>query len=193
LVQAALYCAPRTAPQSEFLPGKHLERDALIEIVDPVTGVSSSEGEILVTHLHRRLQPLIRYRVGDRGRRINSPCACGLALPVIELEGRTEELEVKVGEVCVRADDVAEAIRDVPGIGERFQMRVRCVNKKDEFRIMFEGAGVSSESIRAALLLTVPALQTLDSSTSHSIHVVKRGEIPTTAAKTPRIVDKRLG
>jgi len=98
-----------------------------------------------------------------------------------------------VGEVCVRADDVAEAIRDVPGIGERFQMRVRCVNKKDELRIMFEGVGVSSESIRAALLLKVPALRTLDSSSSLSIHVVKRGEIPTTAAKTPRIVDERLG
>ena len=109
-----------------------LTRDVFIEIVDPVSGMPANEGEILVTHLHRRIQPLIRYHLGDRVRRVDSPCGCGLALPIIELEGRVEELEVVIGDFSLSADQVVAAVRDVPGIGERFQMRVQCLNKTDQ-------------------------------------------------------------
>jgi len=168
-----------------------LSRDVFLEVVDPSNGYPADEGEILVTHLHRRLQPLIRYRVGDRGRRVDSPCGCSLALPVIELEGRVEELEVVIGDVSLSADQVLVAVRDVPGIGERFQIRVRCLNKRDHVKILFEGEGVSAETVRAALLEREPALRALEDGGVLVIEVVKRGAIPTIAGKTPRIVDER--
>jgi len=40
-------------------------------------------GEIVLTDLHNRAMPLIRYRVGDFGVR-GSPCGCGRAFPVLE-------------------------------------------------------------------------------------------------------------
>ncbi|MBU6428581.1 MAG: aldehyde dehydrogenase family protein, partial [Cyanobacteria bacterium REEB65] len=38
-------------------------------------------GEILVTNLHPRLMPLIRYRVGDLGRMVTGTCPCGRRSP----------------------------------------------------------------------------------------------------------------
>jgi len=45
----------------------------------------------LLTNLANHLQPLIRYDIGDRVRFDPRPCACGSPLPVIEVEGRTDD------------------------------------------------------------------------------------------------------
>lgn len=181
--------------QCEVLRGTEryhiLSRDVLIEIIDPGTGMPADEGEILVTHLHRRLQPLIRYRLGDRGRRVDSGCLCGLALPVLELEGRSEELQVRVGGFRLVADKVAAAVRAVPHVGERFQIRVRGTDGGEEVRILFEGEGASRDSLYMALVEGEPALRALGDQGALVVEVVSRGEIPTKAWKTPRIVDER--
>jgi phenylacetate-CoA ligase len=168
-----------------------LSRDVFIEIIDPNTGMPADEGEILVTHLHRRLQPMIRYRLGDRGRHIDSGCLCGLALPLLELEGRSEELQVSVGGFCLIADKVAAAVRAVPRVGERFQIRVRATDGGEEVRILFEGEGASRDSLYRALVEGEPALRALGDQGSLVVEVVSRGAIPTKAGKTPRIVDER--
>jgi phenylacetate-CoA ligase len=168
-----------------------LSRDVFLEIIDPGTGMPADEGEILVTHLHRRLQPLIRYRLGDRGRRVESGCPCGLALPLLELEGRSEELQVRVGGFQVVADKVAAAVLAVPGVGERFQIRVRATEGGEEVRILFEGEGASRDSLYRALVEGEPALRALGDQGALVVEVVSRGAIPTKAWKTPRIVDER--
>ena len=181
--------------QCEVLRGTEryhiLSRDVFIELIDPGTGMPSDEGEILVTHLHRRLQPLIRYRLGDRGRRVESGCLCGLALPLLELEGRSEELQVHVGGFQLVADKVAAAVRAVPGVGERFQIRVRGSDGGEEVRILFEGEGASRDSLYRALMEGEPALRALGDQGALVVEVVSWGEIPTKAWKTPRIVDER--
>ncbi len=56
---------------------------------------SGVTGEFIGTGLLNRDMPLIRYRVGDRGRLAppGSSCACGRTLPVIEaIEGRSTDL-----------------------------------------------------------------------------------------------------
>ena len=168
-----------------------LSHDVFLEIIDPCTGMPADEGEILVTHLHRRLQPLIRYRLGDRGRRVESGCLCGLALAVLELEGRSEDLQVRVGGFQLVADKVAAAVRAVPGVGERFQIRVRATDRGEEVRILFEGEGASRDSLYRALVEGEPALRALGDQGALVVEVVSRGEIPTKAWKTPRIVDER--
>lgn len=45
----------------------------------------------LLTNLANHLQPLIRYDIGDRVRIDPQPCACGSPLPVIEVEGRSDD------------------------------------------------------------------------------------------------------
>jgi phenylacetate-CoA ligase len=45
--------------------------------------------EILLTDLHNRVQPLVRYRVGDLVEPLDGPCPCGRALPLLgRLHGR---------------------------------------------------------------------------------------------------------
>lgn len=50
-------------------------------------------GNIVVTDLTNRVQPLIRYRLGDRGAMTAEACACGVTLPVMaKPEGRTTDV-----------------------------------------------------------------------------------------------------
>jgi phenylacetate-CoA ligase len=64
--------------------GYHLrEADLLVEVADLHTGMplpEGQQGEILVTTLGKRAQPLVRYRTGDAGRLLPGPCACGSPL-----------------------------------------------------------------------------------------------------------------
>ena len=45
----------------------------------------------LLTNLANRVQPLIRYDLGDRVTLHSARCACGSALPVIEVQGRCDD------------------------------------------------------------------------------------------------------
>lgn len=46
--------------------------------------------DALLTNLANRIQPVIRYALGDRIRMGPHPCACGAALPAFRVEGRAE-------------------------------------------------------------------------------------------------------
>lgn len=46
----------------------------------------------LLTNLANHLQPLIRFDLGDRVSVHAEPCACGSALPVIEVQGRSDDI-----------------------------------------------------------------------------------------------------
>ena len=50
-------------------------------------------GEIVLTQLHNRAMPLIRFRVGDIGSTSGAPCPCGHPFPTMELGvGKTVDL-----------------------------------------------------------------------------------------------------
>lgn len=88
---------------SEFLPlatecrhgAMHLNSDwAILEPVD-ARGRPVPPGEpchtTLLTNLANRLQPLLRYDLGDRVTLSPTACACGSALPVIDVAGRCDD------------------------------------------------------------------------------------------------------
>lgn len=89
---------------SEFLPlasecrlgALHLNSDwAILEPVDeharPVpAGVTGHT--TLLTNLANHLQPLIRYDLGDRVTMHARPCGCGSPLPVIDVQGRCDDM-----------------------------------------------------------------------------------------------------
>ncbi len=70
--------------------------NVFVEIIDPQTGAAAppaSVGEIVLTELHARAMPLIRYRLGDLGRLSNSRCDCGRTTPTLEgIVGRVSDL-----------------------------------------------------------------------------------------------------
>lgn len=74
----------------------HINADWLIlEPVDqqdrPVPPGEPSHG-VLVTNLANRIQPIIRYKMGDSVTVSPTPCSCGSLLPVIRIEGRRDEI-----------------------------------------------------------------------------------------------------
>ncbi|MDF9752877.1 phenylacetate--CoA ligase family protein [Arthrobacter sp. ES3-54] len=47
---------------------------------------------VLVTNLANRVQPLIRYNLGDRVQLDTGPCACGSPFPTLRVEGRSGDV-----------------------------------------------------------------------------------------------------
>jgi len=52
---------------------------------------------VLVTNLANHVQPLIRYDLGDQVRISQTRCACGSPLPVIDVQGRNDDMLVMAG------------------------------------------------------------------------------------------------
>lgn len=62
-----------------------MAHNVLVEVVKDGRTVMNEEGEIVVTELHARTMPFIRYRMNDRGIMLTDRCGCGLPLPLIEV------------------------------------------------------------------------------------------------------------
>ena len=74
----------------------HVNADwVVLEAVD-AQGNPTPPGELshstLLTNLANRVQPIIRYELGDRILVKPEPCACGNPLPAIQVEGRTDDV-----------------------------------------------------------------------------------------------------
>ena len=74
----------------------HLNADwVILEPVD-AHGRAVPESEVgtttLLTNLANRVQPILRYDLGDRVRFVPGACPCGSTLPVIEVEGRCDDV-----------------------------------------------------------------------------------------------------
>lgn len=46
----------------------------------------------LITNLANRVMPIIRYELGDLVSLSPEPCSCGITLPVVNVEGRTDAI-----------------------------------------------------------------------------------------------------
>jgi phenylacetate-coenzyme A ligase PaaK-like adenylate-forming protein len=74
----------------------HLNADwVILEPVDergqPVPAGQPS-AETLLTNLSNRVQPLIRYQLGDSITMLAEPCSCGCPLPALRVEGRHDDV-----------------------------------------------------------------------------------------------------
>lgn len=74
----------------------HVNTDWIIfepvdEYYQPVPPGKQSHS-VLITNLANRIQPLIRYELTDRVIMSLEPCKCGRPFPVIQVEGRTDDI-----------------------------------------------------------------------------------------------------
>lgn len=102
----------------------------------PVT--TGQRGRILITLLHSRAFPLIRYDIGDIGAWRDGDCRCGLPLPVFDtVEGRSVEFLRSVDGAQVSPVYIRHLIGVVhnPGFLERFQLVQR---GHDDFLLRLE-------------------------------------------------------
>ena len=74
--------------------GYHINEDEIIcEILDGETVLPEGEvGDIVLTDLHNRAMPFIRYQIGDKGMLLKDPCPCGRSFKLMRpLAGRASE------------------------------------------------------------------------------------------------------
>jgi phenylacetate-coenzyme A ligase PaaK-like adenylate-forming protein len=74
----------------------------------------------LLTNLANRVQPIIRYDLGDSITVSPDPCPCGIALPVIRVEGRQDEILACQGPdgeaVTLPPMALANVVEETPGV-----------------------------------------------------------------------------
>ncbi len=107
----------------------HVNSDwVILEPVDadlrPLTP-GSQPYDVLLTNLTNTVQPIIRYRMGDRISFDRDPCPCGNPLPTITVEGRDDEIltfETSDSRASTILPMALEAVVEViPGV-QRFQL-----------------------------------------------------------------------
>lgn len=100
--------------------GMHIPAEGMI--IEVNRSGSNQAGEIIVTNLHSRAMPIIRYRTGDVGELASDPCSCGRGLPLLKkVEGRqTDFIMTRDGRV-IHALAVIYVLRECPQV-EKFQV-----------------------------------------------------------------------
>ena len=77
--------------------GLHIGSDVRhVDVVDGVSPVGAGQyGDLVVTDLVNKSFPLLRYRIGDRGRLMENSCSCGLPFPLMDyVKGRIADMIV---------------------------------------------------------------------------------------------------
>ena len=124
-------------------------------------------GEIVVTSLTPRLVPLVRYRIGDLGRVVLEPCACGRRSPRIELLGRADD-GVIVGGLFLAFASFQTVVERFGTYAATPQLELSQIDGRDHLVVRIESAGAtairtladeSPGAVRSTLMAEIPELQ----------------------------------
>lgn len=131
-----------------FKTGVHLNQDHfVIEVLKDGEAVSPGEmGEVVVTHLHNPVMPLMRYRMGDfveMGE--EGTCACGSNLPRLKsIQGRVEDRLLALDGSRVPPLAVADHVESALGLRDFQIVQV----EPSRFRLRVTGSsGVDSTTV----------------------------------------------
>ena len=130
--------------------GYHFDEfNFLVEVLDPD---AEGYGELVITTLSRRTQPLIRYRANDIARIVTDPCPCGAPLARISrIKGRRDEMVV-MGAGNMHPEIFEKVLHDVPGLSNGWQVAVRQEGVHDvlEFRLELAN-GIPAAHVEASV------------------------------------------
>jgi len=137
--------APLWAFECEAQQGLHLnEPNVLVEILDQDTFEPAAPGEIgtvVVTNLNRYAMPSIRFDLKDLTKLSASaePCPCGRTWRKIEggIIGRRDDIS-KVRGVLFSPTSVEQVVRDIPQLGDEYQIEVTRKNDYDNILVKVE-------------------------------------------------------
>ena len=144
-------------------------------------------GEIVLTDLHNRSMPLIRYRVGDFGI-LGSPCECGRALPTLaRIWGREYDYVVGQGGKKYHGEFFMYVFEDLRDQGlDIDQFQVQQV-ESDRLRILVRSPrSLDSEAVGRIRNLLRDRLSGFD------VDVTETDEIPRAASGKMRVIENRL-
>jgi phenylacetate-CoA ligase len=164
--------------------GLHVnESEFIAEVLDPVTGAASQEGELVLTNLGREGSPLVRYRTGDRVRLATGRCECGRMFLRLDggILGRVDDMLVVRG-VNVFPAALEGIVRRFAAVDE-FMIEVYRRAEMDEVRLLLEVRRGSGEVLSA-----VQESVRVDLGIRVEVVTVPLGSLPRYELKAKRLV-----
>jgi phenylacetate-CoA ligase len=187
-------CGPGVA--AECLPvrdGLHVQEDHfIVEVVDPDGDeplAEGEEGELVFTTLAKEALPLIRYRTGDIGSVVTTPCECGrTSARVVRLRGRRDDMLIVRG-VNLFPSNVEHLLLGVEEVAPHYRLIVERDGAMDELTVECEPAVDGVDTARLAE--RVEQLLREHTGLRIAVAVVERGAVPRSEGKAVRVVDRR--
>jgi phenylacetate-CoA ligase len=168
--------------------GYHLASDmVIVEVLkDGRPAQPGEQGEVVITNLHSRAMPFIRYRQGDVVTVSASPCRCGSPFPLIaRIEGRIDDFLVLNDGRRMSPHPFYHCVDPVPGI--------------KRWRIVQETAGAMrlelavAEGFREAGLKMIAADLTALTQGRMAVDVAIVGDIPVAPGRKFRTISSGVG
>ena len=128
--------------------GVHLnEGEFIAEVIDPLTGKYSDEGELVISNLGRLGSPIIRYRTGDQVRLNRATCECGRTFARMEdgIIGRIDQMLIVRG-VNIFPSAIESIVRAHLEV-EEFAIEVDRIEEMDELTVRVEIADGAAPAI----------------------------------------------
>jgi phenylacetate-coenzyme A ligase PaaK-like adenylate-forming protein len=153
-------------------------------------------GRLIFTSRYRKGQDLLRYEIGDLGRWVEGPCACGRTSPRFELLGRFGDI-FKMGPLF-NYNEFKKILEDRLGYGDDLQLVLdtAAANKQKITVRVNRSAGTTAEAVRDALLEDFAVLRDMvvnDGLIELTVEPVAGHEFEkiATSGKLRKIIDKR--
>jgi phenylacetate-CoA ligase len=155
--------------------------------------VEVEDGVVLVTNTHPGcINPVLRYRIGDRGELVR--CPCGRGEPALRLLGR-DDPQLKFVSILVTPEEIAGEARAEPGVRD-VQLAVFGLGRADErmeVRILLEPDADRDDAerrVRQRVLTRVYRLgwAVASAPSSFAVRAVDRLEVNRRTHKTPLLV-----
>ena len=151
---------------------------------------SGVSGELVLTHMARDCQPLVRFRTGDIVTLESvEQCRCGRTAPRLRVTGRADDMVVVRG-VNVFPTSVAALVTADPALSGEYRIVLRGDGPYDRLPLEVErarGVDEAPEDIR----VRVEAAARADLRVTAEVSVLDFGALPRTEGKTRRVV--RMG
>ena len=127
---------PGMAYECEARNGLHLAADYLYpEVLAPETGEPAEEGELILTTLKVRANPLLRFRTGDKVRLTWEPCACGRTTPrLLAIEAQTRD-RLSYRGVKIHLRVLEDLMLKVFGLKPRYRLKITGKEPATELRL----------------------------------------------------------
>ncbi len=165
--------------------------DALYpELIDPATGeqhpfAAGEEGELVLTHLAKECQPLVRFRTGDVVvLTASEPCACGRTAPRFRVIGRSDDMVVVRG-INVYPTMVAAVLGAFPELSGEYRIRLPRRGPHDRLPVEAELAAGAPDG--AALADAVAAAIKRELGVSAAVTLAPPRSLPRNEGKTRRV------
>lgn len=169
--------------------GLHLNEDEFIcEVLDPKTGSSADEGELVITNLGRVGMPVIRYRTGDYVKLKSGACECGRESRVLDggVTGRLDNALIIRG-LNVYPATLENIILKFPEVQE-FAGRVYGTGTLDELEIQIESTNPNPNDTATAVAAAIRDELGLRA----TVKTVPPGTLPRYELKSKRFTDERI-